>query len=589
MSGEIYRGPDRRRADGLLRRRMPRERAMVVLLGSVAVSLLAEAVVRAFGPADVPGPVADTLRIIATALFFGAGATRFARWRVTGEDYMAGSAVALIVFALATFPISVAVRALGAGTRGSALPSLARLVTALIVAAILVPALRSGEVDSTVRPVRALGYALAGTSAGFALMAVLLARDVPALLSSTPAGVAGDLLVATVWVGLALLAGRVGLRRRSASQLWSAVAFALLALGALAHGGSAAEANGMPWLVSSALLGALAGTVAFLNAVGDVQEALAGEGNELLITTGALSDAEHLLARIESRREETVHDARSMIASLRLASTTLDRAAGRLGAETVARLHAAMDVELARLGRLIEGANDAAVRAFDVAASLRPVLAMARGDGQQVVDRLSPATALGRPDDLAQVVHSLIANAHRHAPGSPVTVRVEALGDDVRVYVEDRGPGVPAGQRSVVFERGFTAGGGEGLGLYVARRLMRAQGGELQVQARPGGGASFVASLSSAGAEAMSHGSVSLPQPGEQVVECAQSEDLLVPLDALDSDSRWGARIVGQLNDHVSFGRARLTGSDDRHVERRLPSRVGVGYDGVAQPRQGEG
>lgn len=559
------------------------------MLAAAVLSLLVEVFLRAFGPSDALRPVADTLRIIATALFFGAGVTRFARWRVTGEAYMAGNAVALLVFALATFPMSFAVRAMRSVSTGAALPSVARLVTAVIAGAILVLALRSRAVDSAVRPARSLGLALGAAAAGFAAIAVLLAKVDPALVASVTAGVTGDLLAATVWLGLALLAARIGSRRRSASLLWSSVALTLLGLGALAHSGSVGGTDRTPWLVASALLGVLAGTVAFLNAVGDVQEALASEGDVLLSATGALADAEQVLADVEARRGELTHEARSMISSLRLASMTLERSAGTLDADTTARLQSAMDVELARLGRLIEGADAGGVCAFDVAASLRPVLSMARGEGQEVVDRLRPAAALGRADDLAQVVRGLITNARRHAPGSPVTVRVEPAGEEVRVYVEDRGPGVPAGRRALVFERGFTAGGGQGLGLYVARRLMLAQGGELQVHARPGGGASFVASLPVAAAEAMPPGSVSLAQPGEEVVECGQAEDLLGQLDAVDEDPRGSVRILGQLDDHVGLGRARPTGSDDRQVERTLSGGVQTVDEGVAQAGQGKG
>jgi signal transduction histidine kinase len=73
------------------------------------------------------------------------------------------------------------------------------------------------------------------------------------------------------------------------------------------------------------------------------------------------------------------------------------------------------------------------------------------------------------------------------------------------VSVEDTGPGIPAAERERVFDR-FTQldsgatrrAGGVGLGLYIARQLANAEGGELVVTdpTRPGPGARFELRLS---------------------------------------------------------------------------------------------
>jgi signal transduction histidine kinase len=60
--------------------------------------------------------------------------------------------------------------------------------------------------------------------------------------------------------------------------------------------------------------------------------------------------------------------------------------------------------------------------------------------------------------------------------------------------VADRGPGVPEIERERIFEpyvRGIAAGPGAGLGLFIARRLMEAQGGTLSYRPRDGGGSVF--------------------------------------------------------------------------------------------------
>jgi signal transduction histidine kinase len=101
---------------------------------------------------------------------------------------------------------------------------------------------------------------------------------------------------------------------------------------------------------------------------------------------------------------------------------------------------------------------------------------------------------LGDGCGAAEVVLVLLDNARRHAPGSPIEVRARELCTKVALYVEDRGNGVSEELRDRLFERGVCRGDttGSGLGLYVARRIMREQGGAIFVRSRPGGGTTFV-------------------------------------------------------------------------------------------------
>ncbi len=92
-------------------------------------------------------------------------------------------------------------------------------------------------------------------------------------------------------------------------------------------------------------------------------------------------------------------------------------------------------------------------------------------------------------------IQSLLANAVRHAPGSPVKVRVAITGDPyaaVAITVEDRGPGIPAKVAAKIFDRGFTTHrDGSGIGLAAAKQVVESQGGNLSFQNRIGGGARF--------------------------------------------------------------------------------------------------
>jgi PAS domain S-box-containing protein len=84
---------------------------------------------------------------------------------------------------------------------------------------------------------------------------------------------------------------------------------------------------------------------------------------------------------------------------------------------------------------------------------------------------------------LVQVLSNLLGNAIKFSPhGATVRVAAQRQGTHVKVSVSDAGPGIPAHQRSRVFDRYWTGSpskGGLGLGLYIARRLVEAQGGKL--------------------------------------------------------------------------------------------------------------
>jgi signal transduction histidine kinase len=81
------------------------------------------------------------------------------------------------------------------------------------------------------------------------------------------------------------------------------------------------------------------------------------------------------------------------------------------------------------------------------------------------------------------VLNNLLMNAFKHSGGMNVTITAESRGDHVRVLVHDDGRGVPAHLRKRLFEVGRRGegSGGAGLGLHVARQLVRAFGGELRL------------------------------------------------------------------------------------------------------------
>ena len=98
-----------------------------------------------------------------------------------------------------------------------------------------------------------------------------------------------------------------------------------------------------------------------------------------------------------------------------------------------------------------------------------------------------------------QVLINLLSNAQQHAPGRDMDLRAWAEPGWVHLEVADRGPGIPADLQARVFDKFFRlpgAGeGGAGLGLAICRAIVRAHGGRIHVEDRPGGGSRFQVAL----------------------------------------------------------------------------------------------
>ena len=136
---------------------------------------------------------------------------------------------------------------------------------------------------------------------------------------------------------------------------------------------------------------------------------------------------------------------------------------------------------------------------FEEAARLRAATAL-RIDSAGV----SAGRVVGDRGRLERLVRNLTDNAARHAASE---IRLALRADDGRVVLEvdDDGPGVPAEQRTAVFER-FTRlddardrqHGGAGLGLAIVAEIAAAHGGSASVVDAPSGGARFLVMLPAA-------------------------------------------------------------------------------------------
>jgi signal transduction histidine kinase len=115
-----------------------------------------------------------------------------------------------------------------------------------------------------------------------------------------------------------------------------------------------------------------------------------------------------------------------------------------------------------------------------------------------------PLVALGDAARFKQVLEQLLENESKYAPATTdVSIGVWRVGEDVRTYVTDDGPGVPIGDWESVFEPFVRIDGrgqsrGSGIGLFAARRLMDGMGGRVWLEPNGYGGSRFVVSLPAA-------------------------------------------------------------------------------------------
>jgi signal transduction histidine kinase len=107
------------------------------------------------------------------------------------------------------------------------------------------------------------------------------------------------------------------------------------------------------------------------------------------------------------------------------------------------------------------------------------------------------------PEALRRIVLNLLSNAAKYTPaGGRVRIEVAAIGDSLRLRVEDDGPGIPDDLKAVVFDRYRQVEGsdhrriaGSGLGLAIVKEFVELHGGEIHVEDPPGGGTAIVITL----------------------------------------------------------------------------------------------
>ncbi|MFH0959760.1 MAG: PAS domain-containing sensor histidine kinase [Pseudomonadota bacterium] len=107
-----------------------------------------------------------------------------------------------------------------------------------------------------------------------------------------------------------------------------------------------------------------------------------------------------------------------------------------------------------------------------------------------------PAFFIGGEEKfLRRAIDNLIRNAIKFCTqGGNITINLAFLDNEVRLSVEDDGPGIPPKHLGKIFQLGFTTGG-SGRGLYLAKKIVHAHHGRLEVKSEVGKGTCFALSL----------------------------------------------------------------------------------------------
>lgn len=220
-----------------------------------------------------------------------------------------------------------------------------------------------------------------------------------------------------------------------------------------------------------------------------------------------------LRAKTEEMRSSLLsavsHDLRTPLGAITGAATTLRDARSDVSAAQSAELVDTICEEAERLERLVVNLLEMTkleAGALDVKREWVPLEELVGSALNRLEARLAGRVQAAIPHDLPlvsvdpvlfeQVLYNLLDNVAKHTPvGSPVDISAGVADTNVVICVSDRGPGLPAGVESRVFEKFFRAAPsgvrGAGLGLAICRGVVQAHGGTITAENRDGGGAVF--------------------------------------------------------------------------------------------------
>ncbi|HZH14488.1 MAG TPA: HAMP domain-containing sensor histidine kinase [Archangium sp.] len=228
-----------------------------------------------------------------------------------------------------------------------------------------------------------------------------------------------------------------------------------------------------------------------------------------------------MVARLERQRETQVsflagvaHDLRNPLQALTLAASGAE--SGAIPPERAQQRLAMVERQVERLGRMVDdlldttrieaGQLELRLGEHDLTGLVREAVELHRPvSARHALELQVPEHSIPIRCDatrISQVLNNLLSNAIKYSPeGGTVHIRVVPADGGYCVAVTDTGVGIPTSEKESIFEpfrrSSATRGSipGVGLGLAVARKILAAHGGSLDVESEPGRGSTFYAKL----------------------------------------------------------------------------------------------
>jgi PAS domain S-box-containing protein len=252
-----------------------------------------------------------------------------------------------------------------------------------------------------------------------------------------------------------------------------------------------------------------------------LSEQVAERTHELAEKVEELARANEALRQLDQTRSEFVslvsHQIRAPLTNMRGAAERMQIDCGAQINTTCARMFVIMQQQAERLDALVRDVLSAArLEVGELVLNSEPISVLPVV--QQVVEQvrarktdrvfhlpLRPGLplAFADRDRVAEVLTNLIDNADKYSPrGEEIAIDVQADQTEVTIAVRDHGRGLPPADVDRVFDKFYRADSsdaqmayGYGLGLYVCRRLIEAQGGRIWAENAADGGAIFYFTL----------------------------------------------------------------------------------------------
>lgn len=161
--------------------------------------------------------------------------------------------------------------------------------------------------------------------------------------------------------------------------------------------------------------------------------------------------------------------------------------------------------DLVKTAQLDSGAYSLKLKSTDLTGLIRETIAGLRpmfSAKHQTVSFDDSTTFIAQvdPDELRAVIENILENASKYsAEGKPIMVRIGKVAKFITIHITDEGVGIADTDQKRIFDK-FTrvnndesdTVSGSGLGLYIARRIMRLHGGSISVRSEPHMGSTFI-------------------------------------------------------------------------------------------------